>query len=242
MSLSKGGRLTGLGATRDFHHGLLNDPNGPVLCLVTDRRRLGGTDAHDTTRLLDLIVSAANAGVDLVQIREGDLSDRALDDLVIHAVEVTAGTHTRIVVNDRFDIALSCGASGVHLKSDSVPAHRIRSLVPANWLIGRSIHSVDEGRRVTAESALDYLVLGTVFSTDSKPGRRPIGLGVLRQAVQVLPVPVLAIGGITSERAPEIAQAGAAGLGAIGLFSSLAKSTPQEFRRSVDRIRKRWRT
>ena len=61
-------------------------------------------------------------------------------------------------------------------------------------------------------------------------------------AVQVLPVPVLAIGGITSERAPEIAQAGAAGLGAIGLFSSLAKSTPQEFCRSVDKIRKRWRT
>ena len=211
----------------------------PVLCLVTDRKRLG-VDSDDTRPLLDLIASAAAAGVDLIQIREADLEDRALIHLVAEAVEATNATPTRIVVNDRFDLALSAGAAGVHLKETSVPAARIRPHVPAGWLIGRSIHDVDEGRRVTAEPGLDYVVMGTVFSTDSKPGQAPVGLEALKRVTQALQVPVLAIGGVTPERLPDLEISGASGLAAIGLFVALANSTPQEFRRSVDKIRERW--
>ena len=217
------------------------DAHDPLLCLVTDRTRLAGTSGHETRRLIDFIATAAQAGVDLVQIREGDLSDRDLDALVGQAVAVTAGTQTRIVVNDRFDIALSRGASGVHLKTSSVPAARIRSYAPADWVITRSIHSIDQGKRVTAESGLDYVVLGTVFASESKPGSEPLGLDVLRRAARVLPVPVLAIGGIAPERVPVLAKSGAAGLAAIGLFAALSNSTPQKFRGAVDKIREKWR-
>ena len=87
------------------------DLGRPVLCLVTDRMRLGHNDRSDTRLLLKLIFAAAKAGVDLVQIREGDLSDRILGELVARAVEGTRGTSTRILVNDRVDIALAHGAA-----------------------------------------------------------------------------------------------------------------------------------
>ncbi len=175
-----------------------------------------------------------------MQVREADLGDRALVRLVTTAATMAERSSTRIVVNDRFDIALAAGADGVHLKSRSVPAERLRPHVPAEWIVGRSVHSLAEAQQLTAEPGLDYLVLGTVFPTRSKPGQDPIGVEPLREAAATLPVPVLAIGGITAERMAEVAQSGAAGIAAIGLFSGLHNSTLQEFRRSVDKIRKRW--
>ena len=152
----------------------------PVLCLVTDRARLrsGGVE-DDVGATLALIRSAAAAGIDLVQIRETGLTDRALGNLVERAVEAVRGTHTRILVNDRVDIALAHGADGVHLKGDSVPAARVREHAGADWIVGRSIHGLEEGREVSAGGALDYVCLGTVFATASKPGRRPLGAGLV---------------------------------------------------------------
>ena len=216
------------------------DPTPPVLCLVTDRTRLGGRDPDDAEPLVALIGAAAEAGVDLVQIREHGLADRVLGDLAARAVERTRGTRTRVVVNDRVDVALAHGAAGVHLRSDSFSAARVRAGTPPNWIVGRSIHGLDEGARVTAAAGLDYVLLGTVFESASKPGRRPIGTGVLRDAAKTLPVPVLAIGGITLERVPEIAASGAAGLAAIGLFAAPGGDAPTGLRRLVDEIRSAW--
>ena len=212
----------------------------PVLCLVTDRTRLGGADPDGAEPLLALIGAAAAAGIDLVQIREPGLGDRALGSLVARAVESTRGTRTRILVNDRVDAALAHGAAGVHLKGGSFPAARVRARAPAGWIVGRSIHGLDEGLRVTAAGGLDYVLLGTVFETASKPDRLPIGAGALRRAAGTLPVPVLAIGGVTLERVPEVAASGAAGLAAIGLFAALGGAPPAELRRLVDEIRSAW--
>ncbi len=217
------------------------DAQPPVLCLVTDRMRLG-KGGGDVRLLLDCIAAAAAARIDLVQIREPDLSDRALGDLVSRAVEAAQGAPTRILVNDRVDVAVAHGAAGVHLKGDSVPAARVRAHAPSGWIVGRSIHGLAEGVQAAAGGGLDYVALGPVFETASKPGASPIGPAVLRQAAETLPVPVLGIGGVTADRVRAIAETGAAGLAAIGLFAALGGVAPGEFRRAAAGIRERWRT
>ena len=192
------------------------DLEPPMICLVTDRHRLTRSTPGDGIEpLLNAIKDAARAGVDLVQIREPDLDDRALVDVVSRAVALTRATSTRVVVNDRVDVALAAGAAGVHLKETSMPAERVRQLAPPRWLVGRSVHGVAEAVQVATPLVLDYLIAGTVFETESKPGQAPIGRGGLAAIVQAVKVPVLAIGGVTVGRARLVGQAGAAGLAAI---------------------------
>ena len=191
---------------------------GPVLCLVTDRARCGGTDG-----LVELVRQAAAAGVHLVQVRERDLEANALCELVRRCIDVVQGTRTRILVNDRFDVAVAAGAHGVHLPSYGVPACRIRPIAPAGFLIGRSVHAVEEAAAVVHEGGIDFLVFGAVFPTESKPGFQPAGVELLRRVVDSVPVPVLAIGGVTTERFGMVAAAGAAGIAAIGLFADAGR-------------------
>ena len=213
----------------------------PVLCLVTVRALLRSRGVEDDVgATLALIRAAAAAGVDLVQIREAGLTDRALGNLVEQAVEAARGTPTRILVNDRVDIALAHGADGVHLKGESVPAVRVREHAGADWIVGRSIHGLEEGREVAAHGGLDYVCLGTVLATASKPGRRPLGGALLRQTAEALPLPVLAIGGNKRERVTEIAAAGAAGLAAIGMFADLAGLPQSQFSASVAALWAAW--
>jgi thiamine-phosphate diphosphorylase len=189
----------------------------PVICLVTDRARFGGIDG-----VVAHVAAAARAGVDLVQVRERDLEGRALQDLVVACLGAVDGTATRILVNDRLDIARAAGAHGVHLRADSPPAGRLRPQVPAGFLIGRSVHGVEEAVHVAREGGLDYLVFGTIFDTLSKPGQKAAGTTALRAAATRVGLPVLAIGGITLERLPAVAAAGASGFAAIGMFAGEA--------------------
>ena len=190
-----------------------------MICLVTDRRRLvaaGGAPGASRQCLIAQVRHAVAAGVDLIQVRERDLQAAALADLVADLLIIATGTPTRIVVNDRLDVALACGAHGVHLRGDSIPIASARRLAPAGFLIGRSVHRLHEA--VAAEGA-DYVIAGTVFPSASKPAStRPLGVAGLRAIVQAVDRPVLAIGGIHGERIGEVAAAGAAGFAAIGLF------------------------
>ncbi len=217
------------------------DVQRPILCLVTDRTRLGAGAGGELDRLLELVCMAGAAGVDLVQIRENDLDDQTLVDLTGRAVQVTRDTRTRIIVNDRADVALAAGAAGVHLRSTSFSVERIRPMVPPEWVIGRSVHGLDEAVRVTAAGRLDYVTYGTVFKTASKPGGRPTGLDALGRVVAALSVPVLAIGGITVERARSVGRTGAAGPAAIGVFAAAAEST-ETFRALVAEMRNAFTT
>jgi thiamine-phosphate diphosphorylase len=193
----------------------------PVLCLVTDRQRLApGADAGaQVDALIACVTAAALAGVDLVQVRERDLEGCALMRLVHRCVQAVRGSRTRVLVNDRVDVALAAGAHGVHLPGHGVPAPRVRQMTPRGFLVGRSVHHATEAEQVVREGGVDYLLFGTVFPTPSKAGIDPAGVAGLEAAVAAVPVPVLAIGGITLERAPQIAHAGAAGFAAIGLFA-----------------------
>ena len=102
---------------------------------------------------------------------------------MVRAVAAVRGTRARILVNDRPDVALAAGAHGVHLRGDSAPARRVRAAVPPSFLIGRSVHSLDEIAQVSDEGSVDYLLFGTVFATASKPDRPASGIAGLAEAV-----------------------------------------------------------
>lgn len=203
----------------------------PVICMITDGRLTAGDAA--AAALLDSVRSAAAAGVHLIQLRERHLDDRDLAALARRCVAAVRGFRTRIIVNDRVDVALAAGAHGVHLRGDSFAAPRVRAIVPSGFLVGRSIHSAGEAATCGAGGAIDYLMFGTVFATASKPGREPLGAAALAEAVRATTLPVLAVGGVTTGTAPAVAGANAAGIAAIGLF---AARTPQACAADVARL------
>jgi len=180
---------------------------------VTDRRRFGLTpDA-----LVAKAAAAVQRGADVIQVRERDLSDRALLDLVRRVIDAASGA--RVLVNDRTDVALAAGAAGVHLRGDSPPAARVRDIVPPGFLVGRSVHSCAEVDAAIAAGGCDYLMFGTVFVSSGKPAGHPVaGLDGLAEACCRSSVPMIAIGGMTPDREADIARAGAAGLAAVGWF------------------------
>lgn len=156
-----------------------------------------------------------------MQIREKDLPTRELLDLVSAAVEAAgghAGEGSRVVVNDRLDVAWAAGAHGVHLGNKSLPARIVRGIVSSDFLVGVSCHSLEEA--LAAESAgANYLVLGPVFETPSKLAYGPpLGLGKLREVTSRVRIPVFALGGITPERAGACREAGATGIAGIRIF------------------------
>jgi len=139
-----------------------------MICLVTERRRLSGGDLAGQVR------DAVDLGIDLIHVRERDLEAGALAALVASLLVITKGTATRLVVNDRLDVALACGADGVQLRGDSIPVAAARRLAPSGFLVGRSVHGVSEA---IAAADADYLVAGTVFPSASKAAGTPL-LGV----------------------------------------------------------------
>jgi thiamine-phosphate pyrophosphorylase len=195
----------------------------PILCLVTDRRRLarhldlpaGSTDA--VAALLAQVRGAAAGGVALVQVREPDLTSRDLTALVRAVLATLEGLPARVVVNDRADVALAAGAHGVHLKATSIGTAEARRLGPADWIVGRSIHALAD---LPVMPAPDYLVFGPVRPTRSKPDGWPTaGLEGLRAAVEAAGrVPVLGIGGLGRAEAHDVARTGAAGLAGIDVW------------------------
>ena len=175
-------------------------------------------------RILQLVRAAVDAEVPLFQIREKSLSGRMLFDLVGRAAELTRGSKTRLLVNDRSDIASAAGAGGVHLTTHSLPVDVVRKIYDAEFLIGVSTHSLDEAR-AAATAGADFVVFGPVFETESKRVYgEPKGVAKLSEVTHELgEFPVVAIGGITLENAGECFDAGARGVAAIRLLNDADK-------------------
>lgn len=165
--------------------------------------------------------SAAQSDVDFIQVREPHLNTRELAACVRKMI---CSEGPRILVNDRADVAIACGAAGVHLRDRSVSPNVIRRIAPAGFVITVACHDDETVLRAAGEGA-DYAVLAPIFAPLSKPlDRPPLGLEALRAIASRTKIPVIALGGITPENAPLCMEAGAAGVAGITLFRNVGVS------------------
>lgn len=199
-------------------------PSLPLM-LVTDRRTLRGGS------LVTAVEVALRGGVNVVQLREKDLGGRELLALACSLRSLCHRYGARLLVNDRIDVALACGADGVQLPRDSFSPADARRLLGPGRLVGASTHSLAEVE-AAVQGGADFVVFGPVFATPAKQRYgAPVGLDALRDVVQAAAVPVVAIGGITPANAGSVAACGAAGLAAIAAL--LAEVDPASAARAL---------
>jgi thiamine-phosphate pyrophosphorylase len=192
------------------------------LYYITDRSQFPGDGRGQERLLLKKIAECAAAGVDMIQLREKDLSTRALEKLALKAMEALGGSSTRLLMNSRTDVALACGAHGVHLPANDLPASEARTTFARAGvhrpIIGVSAHTSAEVASAEAHGA-DFAVFAPVFEKSGTANHE--GLEQLRRIchrADAAHMPVLALGGITLENARQCIEAGATGIAAIRLF------------------------
>lgn len=174
---------------------------------ITDRKAIGGAVA-----LLRNIARLGNT-VDILQIREKELPARDLSRLVGEVMNVTHPS-VRVLVNDRADVALACGAHGVHLRGNAIAVPDLRLICPAGFTISVSCHSTEDVRTASKEGA-DYALLSPIFAGSKGTA---LGLSILAQAARASDIPVLALGGVEAALLEACEKAGAAGFAAIRCF------------------------
>ena len=180
----------------------------PCLMLITDRNRLRGRPLAEVASL------AVDGGANVVQLREKELPTNDLYELAITLRAILRG-RALLLVNDRVDVALAAGADGVHLPERSLPGGAVREIAGESCIIGRSIHSVEAAVRAMEEGA-DFVQVGTLYETASKPGGTPAGVELVSAVAGAVRMPIVAVGGITAENVAGVVEAGGDGIAVIG--------------------------
>jgi thiamine-phosphate pyrophosphorylase len=171
------------------------------------------------------VVRLGQGGATLVQLREKNLSPREFCEQAAAALRAARELGVRIVINDRVDLALALKADGVHLGQDDLPPREARRLLGGSAIIGFSTHNIEQAR-YAATLPVDYIAIGPIFATSSKDNSEPVlGPQVLRDVREAIGnIPLVAIGGITSETAVEVITAGA---NSVAMIRALLKEPLQ---------------
>lgn len=187
--------------------------------------------SHLTTHSLDRVVrDAVRGGADIIQLREEGVTDRQIVQRARRVREITLGK-ALFIMNDRVDVALAVEADGVHLGKTDLPLREARRVLGEEKIIGATTHSIAEARRAVRDGA-DYISVGPVFSSATKPHLRPAGLEYVRRAVKEVAIPFFAIGGID---APAVANLRRLGCSRIAVCAAVIQG--QDVRRAARKLR-----
>ena len=172
------------------------------LYVIIDRAAAGGRD------LADCAAAAIRGGADVIQLRDKSASRDALLTEAARLLPIARAAGVPLIINDRVEVARAAGADGVHLGQDDVPVHEARKILGPRGLIGKSTHSLEQALAAQAEGA-DYIGLGPIFPTPTKPDARSVGTELITQVVPHIRVPIVCIGGIDTATAQDVIEAGA---------------------------------
>ena len=179
----------------------------PLIYLITKGETTPGNFREKRVETLSIIEKAVRAKVSLIQIREKRLPAKLVFELASEAVRITKNSDTKLLVNDRADIALAAEADGVHLPANSLPVEIIRKSFPENFIIGASAHSLEEVEKARLAGA-DFATFSPVFATASKAQYgAPQGVAKLREVSENFrEFPIIALGGIDESNFREVLQ------------------------------------
>lgn len=178
------------------------------------------TQEHCRIPILDAAQQVIRGGADVIQLREKRMSDRETLDLGRKLRAMTGKAGVGFVMNDRADLARLMDADGVHLGQTDLPPAAARRLLKPGQIVGLSTHSLDQARAASA-AGVDYIGVGPVYPTATKGYAEGVGLEYVRSAAAAVPLPLVAIGGITLDRAPAVAAACPPGRCAIAVCSAI---------------------
>jgi thiamine-phosphate pyrophosphorylase len=182
------------------------------LYLVTD-------NSEDEEKFLKTIEEAINGGVSVVQIREKTADTLEFYNLALKVKEITTKYNVPLIINDRVDVALAIDADGVHVGQSDMPCDVTRKLIGENKILGVSAATIDEAKKAEKDGA-DYIGTGAVFPTSTKDDAPNITKKDLKDIVDSINIPVVAIGGITIENANELKNTGISGLSVVSAIMS----------------------
>jgi thiamine-phosphate pyrophosphorylase len=199
------------------------------LCVILDRSVAGGRSLID---LLDLVLAG---GGRLIQLREKTMPPADLLPVARQLARRCREVGAVFIVNDRADLAVAVDADGLHVGQDDMPAREARRLLRPGMVLGVSTHDEDQARAAVADAA-DYVAVGSIFPTTSRAGFQLVGTDLIRRVRPAVPVPLVAIGGITADNAAEVIRAGADGVAVISAVC--AQRDPESATRALlERLR-----
>jgi len=184
------------------------DKSSLLLYAVTDRTWLQGRS------LADAVEEAIKAGVTLVQLREKDLDYDSFVKLALEIKSVTDKYQIPYIINDSIDVAIACGADGVHVGQSDMKAADVRKLLGYEKILGVSVQTVEQAVKAEEEGA-DYIGVGSVFPTSTKSDAKSVSTDELKEICKAVKIPVVAIGGISRDNAMELAGSGIDGIAVV---------------------------
>jgi thiamine-phosphate pyrophosphorylase len=192
--------------------------------------------------LTEVLEAALAGGVDVVQLRDKQLPDEALTEMAREAGALCAARGALLIVNDRPAVALAAGADGVHVGQEDMPVSEVRELVGGELLVGLSTHAPAEidaaGAAGHAASPPDYIGVGPVHATPTKPGRPAVGLELVRYAAAHAPCPFFAIGGLSAENVGDVLDARATRVAVVRAIAEAAdpEAAARALRETLDGV------